>query len=185
MPLRPRLIGGWFALGVIMVSPLAMTQPAPPAASAVANEHSEAKAPGRYFVGRMAALGWFREIFDLSAYAAGLELSLGAEGARHGGHGAIRVSRGETAGGLPISEYALLGNYEVHFSALRFGAGGAATWLKIQRVTGKGSLDGLGIEAFVRVGYDLGELSGPYLMGQFEVGSLNIWGPTAYLGYRF
>lgn len=141
--------------------------------------------PSRYFSARVALLGAYRRIYDVSTYGAGAEVMLGGEGALHGGYGGLRLIRGETKAGLTVTELDVLGSYELHVSGVRFGIGGGATTLMIHRVTTNGTMDKLGLTLLGRVGYDFGERTGAYVLGQFEYQSLNGWGPTIYVGYRF
>lgn len=173
------------ASSLVVVSTAAMAQESERDNSPKIDTAERAKTVRTRLVGGVAVLGTYREIYDLSAFGVGAELTLGGEGAMHGGYYHLRLVRGETRAGLTVNELATLGTYELHVSGLRFGVGGGVTLLSISRATTQRSIDKLGMSLLGRVGYDFGERSGPYVLGQVEWQTQHSWGPTLCVGYRF
>lgn len=174
-----------FVLGAIAFSPAARAETSETEESSATRTAPRAPVTPPYLVVGLAALGGLRQIYDLSAFGAGAELTLGGEGEMHGGYYHLRYLRGETKAGLALTELGALGSYEVRLSGIRAGAGAGLTWLSIQRATTGQDINSIGLTLLARLGYDFEERSGFYLLSQVEWQTRHTWGPTAYVGYRF
>ena len=140
---------------------------------------------------RLAILGGYRSLYDLSMIAPGAEASLGVEGEWAGGFLNIYGLHGSTFAGLPVTQIGITGTFEAHFGGIRFGAGGGLTNFYIVRATTGQTLSSTGFENVFRLGYDFFE-DGPYVLSQFSFAIYNggpdaaiVSGPTLYVGWRF
>jgi hypothetical protein len=144
--------------------------------------------PARPAVFRAGVLAAYRELYDLSIWAGGLGLSVGGEGEHHGGHANVHGLIGKTRAGLPITEIGLTGTYEMHFDGARFGVGGGLTYLGIGRATAGPRINSIGFGPLLRLGYDFGERSGAYVLGQYALqqfrGAIE-YGPSLWVGWRW
>jgi len=140
---------------------------------------------------RVAAVGDYRGIYDLSALSYGLALSLGCDCEKAGGFAELRGMTGHTVGGLSVNELSLGGSAEFVLKGTSFvlGLGGALTVFSVQRATDRSQITSVGPELYGRLGYRFGLHSAPFVNldfgTQLQDGGAWVWGPTLAVGYRF
>jgi hypothetical protein len=143
----------------------------------------------RSVVVRVGAIGAYRGLFDLRILGGGLAASIGGESQTVGGHANMYIVKAQSAAGLQVVEWGLSGTAEWRVDNVRLGFGGGWTYFGVQRATDGSFLQSFGPMALLRAGYDFGERSGLYVLGdcqvQLQAGDAVVWGPTVQLGYRF
>jgi hypothetical protein len=165
--------------------------PAPEATTPERGDDADETPPQtwRALVLRVGAIGAYRGLYDLSILGGGLAASLGGESQSIGGHANMYILKAQSAAGLQVVEWGLSGTVEWRVDNVRLGLGGGWTYFGVQRATDGSFLQSFGPMGLLRVGYDFGEKSGLYVLGdgqaQLQAGGAIVWGPTVQLGYRF
>jgi hypothetical protein len=135
---------------------------------------------------RVAAVGAYQGLFDLSIWGAGAAGSFGREGDRAGGFGTVRYLEARTLGGLVVREASLAGTAEWHWGhGWRAGVGGGFAVFSIVRATTGQALLSLGPVHVGLFGYDFGNKPNVYVLGTFEVQlqGLGLWSSSTNNGY--
>jgi hypothetical protein len=185
-----------FAVGALVAREARADEPpsSTPAPEAAAGEGGDATtesspASWRSVVLRVGTIGAYRGLFDLRILGGGLAVSIGGESQTIGGHANMYLLKAQSAAGLQVVEWGLSGTAEWRVDNVRLGLGGGWTYFGVQRATDGSFLQSFGPMALLRAGYDFGERSGLYVLGdcqvQLQAGAAVVWGPTVQLGYRF
>ena len=184
------------AAGALVPRAARADEPDPPAseAEATAPQHGDDAAEGppptwRALVLRVGAVGAYRSVYDLRILGGGLAASIGGESQTVGGHANMVLVKAQSGAGLQVVEWAVTGTVEWRVDNVRLGFGGGWTYFGVQRATDGSYLQSFGPTALLRAGYDFGEKSGFYVLGdwqaQLQAGGAVVWGPTLQAGYRF
>lgn len=135
----------------------------------------------------------YRRLFSTWVLGADAELSLGRQTRLGAWYVNLGGLKGDTAYALSTTQGVLGGSWEFRAGAARFGLGGRATYVAIERATtGHAMTDwGVGVKGFAS--YDLVPFDGhafyvaAAFTGDFMQGGQKpaLWGPTADVGIRF
>jgi len=146
---------------------------------------------------RLALLGDYRSLLDLSAFGGGLALSIGRAHDRYAGQFELRAITGRTWGGLSTLEVGAGASGEAKIVGGAFvGAGAGLAVFGVRRATDGGELLSVGPEVYARAGYRFGSRAAPFLAldlgAQLQGGGRDgttiatpVWGPTLAVGYTF
>jgi hypothetical protein len=162
-----------------------------PRSARAEEEASTAAAAPNVHVG-IAALGMYHRVTDLSAGGGGLGLTFGTSD-RVGLRINLVGMTGRTAAGLLVYEIAGTGGVEWELgSRFRIGTGGGIGAFSVRRATTKAFITNVGFQAYFRLGYDFARPSGMFVLVDLDTlvnGDIKwitaVWGPTAWIGYRF
>jgi len=165
-------------------------------AAAAQPEPSTSPAPRRFDTRfRLALLGDYRGVADLSAFGGGIGLSLGRANDDRAGQLELRALTGRTVGGLTTFELGVGASGERQIADGFFlGVGAGAAVFGVQRATDGSLLLSLGPEAYARAGYRFGAHDAPFVAldfgAQLHFGGASdvatwVWGPTGAVGYTF
>jgi hypothetical protein len=151
---------------------------------------SSASGKGSPMALRLALVGDYRKLLDLSELGAGVAVSYACACDKAGGSVDLRVTGGRTLRGLSVTEVELGGSAEFKLvGGLLAGLGGGLTFFGVERATNKDEIMSVGPELFGRLGYRFGTRAAPYvtldLGAQLQAGWTIVWGPTLAVGYRF
>jgi hypothetical protein len=146
---------------------------------------------------RLALLGDYRSLLDLSALGGGAALSIGRADDRYAMQLELRALTGRTWGGLSTLEVGAGASGEVQIVGGAFvGAGAGLAVFGVRRATDGSELLSVGPEVYARAGYRFGSHAAPFLAldlgGQLQGGGRDgttiatpVWGPTLAVGYTF
>ena len=145
--------------------------------------------PRSHMQARLALVGEYRSLFDLSVLGGGVLLSVGGDGAQSGQIN-LRLASGRTLGGLSVGDIGLGGSAEfVLTGGLLVGLGGGLAAFGVERATDGSEIISLGPELYGRIGYRFANRDAPFVTLDFgsalQSSVTPVWGPTLALGYRF
>jgi hypothetical protein len=144
-------------------------------------------APSSSTAFRLAAVGSYRSIYDLSLVGGGGSLAIEGTGPLAGGFDA-QFFLGRSFGGLSFTDGRAMGTLGGLLApGLRLTGGLGLEVVTITRATDGSLLVSAGAAGMARLQYDFERGSGVFLKADFDVylGSAVIWGPTVGVGYRF
>ena len=154
----------------------------------VAPTVDRADAEPSHTVTRLAAVGLYRNVYDVDLAGGGASLSYGGDYPVSGAF-EMRVAGGRSLHGLGFADVTGMGTFQAKVGGgLRLGLGAGLDVLAIGRATSGNLMGGLGLAGLARAGYDFGAGRGLFVdvdcAFMFTLEAV-VWGPDLQLGYRF
>jgi len=145
--------------------------------------------PRSHIQARVALIGEYRSLYDLSVLGGGVMISGGGDGDKSGQFN-LRLAGGRTMAGLSVVDIGVGGSAEfVVTGGFLVGLGGGLAVFGVQRATDGTELLSVGPELYARTGYRFANRNAPFITLDFgselQNGGALVWGPTLSLGYRF